>query len=125
MNSADKSISLIDSALRRRFDFIEYVPNLSLVSDEKLKSVLEKLNKGIASELNSTDLLIGHSYFMHKTVDDLCDVMNRSIIPLLYEYFFDNKKKVEDQIKKAIEGLDFEIKTESVGRIKLVKKVGE
>ena len=62
---------------------------------------------------------------MNRSVDDLCDIMNRSIIPLLYEYFFDNKKKVEDQIKKAVDGLDVEIKTESMGRIKLVKKVGE
>lgn len=125
MNSADKSISLIDAALRRRFEFVEYVPNLSLIADEKLKTVLDRLNKGIATDLNSTDLLVGHSYFMNRSADDLCDIMNRSIIPLLYEYFFDNKKKVEDQIKKAIEGMDVEIKTESMGRIKLVKKVGE
>ena len=85
MNSADKSISLIDTALRRRFEFVEYVPNLQLVSDDKLKKVLETLNKGIATELSSTDLLIGHSYFMGKKADDLCDIMNRSIIPLLYE----------------------------------------
>lgn len=122
MNSADKSISLIDTALRRRFVFIEYVPNLQLVSDEKLKKVLGTLNKGIASELNSTDLLVGHSYFMNKSEEDLCDIMNRSIIPLLYEYFFDNHKKVEAQIKKAIEGMDVEIESSSIGRIKLVKK---
>ena len=125
MNSADKSISLIDTALRRRFDFVEYVPNLKLVSDDKLRAVLETLNKGIATELNSTDLLVGHSYFMGKTADDLCDIMNRSIIPLLYEYFFDNHKKVEAQIKKAIEGMDVEIESSSAGRIKLVKKGAE
>ena len=122
MNSADKSISLIDTALRRRFVFIEYTPNLQLVSDIKLRKVLETINAGIAAELNSTDLLVGHSYFMGKSEDDLCDIMNRSIIPLLYEYFFDNHKKVEAQVKKAIEGLNVEIESSSIGRIKLVKK---
>lgn len=125
MNSADKSISLIDTALRRRFEFVEYVPNLELISDNKLKNVLKTLNDGIAKELNSTDLLVGHSYFMGKTADDLCEIMNRSIIPLLYEYFFDNHKKVEAQIKKAIEGMDVEIESSSIGRIKLIKKGAE
>ena len=122
MNSADKSISLIDTALRRRFTFIEFVPNLDLIEDDKLKKVLEKLNNGIVSELNSTDLLVGHSFFMNKTADDMCDIMNHNIIPLLYEYFFDNQKKVEAQITKAIEGMDVEIKHSPMGRIKLVKK---
>lgn len=122
MNSADKSISLIDTALRRRFEFIEYVPNLKLISDPQLRTVLEKLNSGIADELNSTDLLVGHSYFMGKKADDVCDIMNRSIIPLLYEYFFDNEKKVEAQIKKAVEGLNVEVNVSKAGRIKLVKK---
>lgn len=122
MNSADKSISLIDTALRRRFEFVEYVPNLTLIADEKLKTVLEKLNSGIAVELNSTDLLVGHSYFMNKSQDDICEIMNRSIIPLLYEYFFDNHKKVEAQVKKAVEGMDVEIESSTIGRIKLKKK---
>lgn len=125
MNSADKSISLIDTALRRRFDFIEFEPKASLVADLSLRKVLERLNGNIAGELGSTDLLIGHSYFMNKKIDDLCDIMNRNIIPLLYEYFFDNQKKVEAQVKAAIEGFDVAIKTGTVGRIKLVKKGAE
>lgn len=122
MNSADKSISLIDTALRRRFEFVEFVPDLTLVSDSKLKSVLEKLNDGISKELNSTDLLVGHSYFINKSIDDICNIMNRSIIPLLYEYFFDNKNKVEVQLKSALEGLDVEIISNTMGRIKIKKK---
>lgn len=124
MNSADKSISLIDTALRRRFKFIEFTPDLSLIDDTKLKSVLEKLNKGIAAELNSTDLLIGHSYFISKSINDICEIMNGSIIPLLYEYFFDNKNKVEAQLKTALEGIDVEIKSNSMGRIKIQEKEG-
>lgn len=122
MNSADKSISLIDTALRRRFEFIEFVPDLSLISDMKLRTVLEKLNGNISRELNSTDLLVGHSYFINKSVDDICDIMNRSIIPLLYEYFFDNKNKVEMQLKSALEDLDVEIIPNLMGRIKIQKK---
>jgi len=122
MNSADKSISLIDTALRRRFDFVEYEPKAQLVADAGLRDVLIKLNKGISDELRSTDLLIGHSYFMNKSIEDLCNIMNRHIIPLLYEYFFDDQKKVEAQIKTATDGYPVVVKAGSVGRIKLVKK---
>lgn len=122
MNSADKSISLIDTALRRRFDFVEFVPDLTLISDTKLKAVLKKLNEGIEKELNSTDLLVGHSYFINKSADDICTIMNRNIIPLLYEYFFDNKNKVEAQLKSALEDLDVEIISNTMGRIKIKKK---
>lgn len=122
MNSADKSISLIDTALRRRFEFIEFVPDLSLVADENLRKVLEKLNKGISTELNSTDLLVGHSYFINKDATDICSIMNRNIIPLLYEYFFDNKNKVEAQLKTCLEDLNVEIVPNSMGRVKIQNK---
>lgn len=122
MNSADKSISLIDTALRRRFEFIEATPKSETVGDSTLRTVLERLNKGLVEELDSTDLLIGHAYFIGKTSSDLCDIMNHAIIPLLYEYFYDNAKKVKDQIKKAVDGLAVEIEDTKVGRIRLIKK---
>ncbi|MBE6701429.1 MAG: AAA family ATPase [Ruminococcaceae bacterium] len=122
MNSADKSISLIDTALRRRFKFVEFEPDLSLITDVKLRTVLEKLNNGISEELHSTDLLVGHSYFINKTTDDICDIMNHSIIPLLYEYFFDKSNKVEAHLKASLEELDIEILSGSMGRIKIKKK---
>lgn len=122
MNSADKSISLIDSALRRRFEFVEITPRYDVVEDSKMREILERLNIGLADELDSTDLLIGHAYFIGKSCNELCTVMNRSIIPLLYEYFYDNAKKVKDLVNKAIEGYEFEIVDVKVGRIKLVEK---
>ena len=125
MNSADKSISMIDTALRRRFDFVEFVPNLSLVSNAILRNVLKTLNEGIEDQLKSSDLLIGHSYFIGKTEKDLASIMNRSIVPLLYEYFFDDKNKVQLQLKKALEGLDYEVVNASMGRLKVVKKAGK
>lgn len=121
MNSADKSISLIDAALRRRFDFIEQKPEISLIGDATLKSVLENINIGLVESLDSTDLLVGHSYFINKLEKDLKDILNNNIIPLLYEYFYDDRKKVatllNDAIKKS--GAKLEIIDEKVGRLRV------
>lgn len=122
MNSADKSISLIDAALRRRFSFVEQRPDVELVEDATLQSVLRKLNSLLADELESSDLLIGHSYFMNKSLDDLCSILNNSIVPLLYEYFYDNKKKVASVLKEAVDGMDIEIVDDKIGRLR-VKRV--
>lgn len=117
MNSADKSISLIDAALRRRFSFIEQRPNSSLVADPTLKKVFATINGVLVSELDSTDLLIGHSYFMNKVENDLCNILNNSIIPLLYEYFYDNRKKVANVLSEAIKNTNVVIVDEKVGRL--------
>ena len=124
MNSADKSISLIDAALRRRFDFIEQKPDSSLVHDSVLRMFLESINSNLVSELDSTDLLVGHSYFMNKSESDLCDILNYNIIPLLYEYFYDNRKKVAAILEKAIgaSGATIEVVNEKVGRLRVQKK---
>lgn len=119
MNSADKSISLIDTALRRRFEFIEVIPNKDLVDDITLKEVLERLNNSLVNELDSTDLLIGHAYFIKKTEKDLCNIMNRNIIPLLYEYFFDDSKKVKTLLTNVIDATKYAITDGKVGRLKI------
>lgn len=122
MNTADKSISLIDSALRRRFDFIEVAPNPSLIADTTLKVVLEKLNEYLEKKLNSTDLLIGHAFFINKTVDELTSIMNQKIIPLLYEYFFDNKQEVTNCVNSCLDGTEYKVDdTCSYKRISVVK----
>lgn len=121
MNSADKSISLIDAALRRRFEFIEQYPNASLVDDPTLRNVLSKINTILADSLESSDLLIGHSYFMGKTVDDLCAILNNSIIPLLYEYYYDNKKKVIGVLTDALKDLDIKIVDNKISRVRVEK----
>lgn len=109
MNSADKSISLIDAALRRRFEFIEQYPDVSLVKDETLRTVLKKINDKLADDLASSDLLIGHSYFMNKEESDLCKILNNSVIPLLYEYYYDDKKKVYSTLNIALKDLNYSI----------------
>lgn len=124
MNSADKSISLIDTAIRRRFDFIEMAPDAELVRDHKLKEVLVKLNSYLRKELRSTDLLIGHSYFMGKTISQLGEIMNRNIIPLLYEYFYDDEAKVRKALE-CIDGTEFEIDNKALGRVCIMKKESE
>ena len=100
MNSADKSISLVDAALRRRFDFIEMSPDSSLV-DREFRKFLDAINKYLINELCSKDLLIGHSYFIGKDVSDFAKIVNQNIVPLLYEYFFDDEKKVKKAIQDA------------------------
>lgn len=120
MNSADKSISLIDAALRRRFAFIEQHPDKTLVDDPVLRGVMKNLNELLADTLESSDLLIGHSYFMGKNKDALCTIMNNSIIPLLYEYFYDNKKKVKNVLNECLKGLDVEIKDDKISRVYVV-----
>ena len=72
-------------------------------------------------QLDSSDLLIGHAYFLNKTTNDLVEILNGNIIPLLYEYFFDNQKKVEAHIRSAIEGFNYELQSSNVGRVKIAK----
>ena len=87
----------------------------------KAEIVLHSANGYIRKELRSTDLLIGHAYFIGKSADDLGSIMNNSIIPLLYEYFYDDEAKV----KKALDCLadtDFVIDTAYRGRIRITKK---
>lgn len=86
MNTADKSIALIDIALRRRFQFIGMYPQYD---HEKLssedKDLLKSINEAIYEKKKSADFLIGHAYFMkdNKTKD----VIEQQVIPLLMEYF--------------------------------------
>lgn len=121
MNSADKSISLIDAALRRRFTFIEQKPDSSLVTDKMLQRILKELNLLLSERLESTDLLVGHSYFMNKSVSDLCDIMNHNIIPLLYEYFYDQRKRVKALLDDVIANTKapLTVEDDSIGRLRV------
>lgn len=126
MNSADKSISLIDAALRRRFEFVEQRPNNKLINDDDLKQIFINLNEYLAEKLKSSDLLIGHSYFMNSSINDLPRLMNNKVIPLLYEYFYDQKDKVKSAIAHALIGYETQVTMidDKIGRIR-VEKVSE
>jgi len=99
MNTADRSIALIDTALRRRFCFKEMMPNSSLLSVDihgiNLQLLLSKINERIEFLLDR-DHTIGHSFFM-KTIskNEICAVFKNKIIPLLQEYFYNDWEKVQ------------------------------
>ena len=91
MNSADRSIALLDLALRRRFKFLEVTPNSGLlgrVGEIDLQLLLDQLNQRITALLDK-DHQIGHSYFLKVIdLDDLRLVWYQDIVPLVEEYFY-------------------------------------
>ncbi len=105
MNTADKSIALLDIALRRRFEFVAMYPKYS-IDDHEIYDVdiLEKINKKII-EKKGHDFQIGHSYFMGVN-NDLIGRMNVKVIPLLLEYFMNDEKEVKEILTHA--GLEIE-----------------
>ncbi|MBX7491165.1 AAA family ATPase [Helicobacter sp. Faydin-H64] len=99
MNTADRSIALLDTALRRRFEFIEMMPNFELLNSNcagvDLKKLLEKLNQRITFLLDR-EHTIGHSFFMEaKNLENLKKIFSRKIIPLLQEYFYEDYAKID------------------------------
>ena len=103
MNTADRSVEALDSALRRRFEFEEMSPKPELLKDIKcegnidLEQLLLIINKRIEKLLDK-DNLIGHSYFMNTegklTLAQLKSIFKNKVIPLLQEYFYGDFAKI-------------------------------
>ncbi len=93
MNTADKSIALLDIALRRRFDFVPMYPLYEGLEKPIYDAeLLQKINNAILSRKNH-DFTIGHAYFMGNEYL-LENTLNRKVIPLLLEYFMNDEKEV-------------------------------
>lgn len=123
MNTADRSISYIDYALRRRFAFIPIKADKSAIekyyndnknSDCKDKAInlfekIEKLIKeNINKEFEADDIMIGHSYFMAQNFEELQNKLEYEIKPLLLEYFKDGILKSNKDLKYTINNLNYE-----------------
>ncbi len=100
MNTADRSIQLLDTALRRRFEFIEMMPDAdhSLIPENvagiALRKMLRTMNERITLLLDR-EHQIGHTYlFGADTVEKLAKFFQKRIFPLLQEYFFDDWSKI-------------------------------
>ena len=127
MNTADRSIALMDTALRRRFEFIEMMPDISLlknvvVEDNKdnennkeidIQKMLEKMNQRI-EVLYDREHTLGHAFFMplknkeKATLDQLDSIFKNKIIPLLQEYFYEDYEKI-----MLVLGIDLQNKDDS------------
>ena len=106
MNTADRSIALMDTALRRRFKFEEMLPNYDLlkdilVEDEGIKvnigAMLKAINERI-EYLYDREHTIGHAVFLelkeNNNIDKLENIFKKSVIPLLQEYFYEDYEKI-------------------------------
>ncbi|MFB1029247.1 MAG: AAA family ATPase [Thauera sp.] len=121
MNTADRSLALLDTALRRRFDFVPLLPDTRAVKvpDEPhsaplaglvvstdvgeidVRRMLERINERIEA-LYDRDHCIGHAYFTHlwhktdgaQRFETLADTFRNRVLPLLEEYFFEDWRKI-------------------------------
>lgn len=117
MNTADRSLALVDYALRRRFVFVDLLPEfgesfqqfllekgVSEIFLNKIIRVFESLNRTIEKDRNlGKGFAIGHSYFSQPQIpetDWYKAIITYEIAPSLREYWFDNEEKAEDEIQK-------------------------
>ncbi len=120
MNTADRSIATLDTALRRRFSFVEMMPDTDvlenvIVEGVNISKMLTKMNKRI-EVLFDREHTIGHAYFINltnsSTIDELAEIFENKIIPLLQEYFYEDYERIrlvlaDNQVDQADKTLQF------------------
>ena len=125
MNTADRSLALMDYALRRRFSFVEVLPAFNNdtfieyknnINNKYFNKVIDKiidLNNEISNDVSLGDgFMIGHSYFcnlINNYEENLKSVLKFDILPMIREYWFDNRDmrdKWESEINKLIKNED-------------------
>ncbi len=103
MNTADRSLVQLDAALRRRFSFVEMMPDYTVLAGKKAGAVdvarmLATINERI-SALIDREHTIGHAYFTslneNSTVEELAAIFKNKVVPLLQEYFYDDYEAIE------------------------------
>ena len=137
MNTADRSIALLDTALRRRFEFIEMLPNPSELEkiscgdgEIDLKELLKAMNNRIEFLLDR-ERTIGHAFLIDvKNLSDLKAVFKNKILPLLQEYFYDDYAKINAVLNdngmlesKTISNMKISLSDEFVDSEKKVWKI--
>jgi 5-methylcytosine-specific restriction protein B len=107
MNTADRSIALLDTALRRRFGFIELMPDIVILKDASVESIvlgpwLEVLNSKICQNIgrDARNLQIGHAYFLENgrpinNFGKLRQIIRDDILPLIQEYCYEDYQTLE------------------------------
>ncbi|MCW0185027.1 AAA family ATPase [Campylobacter lari] len=104
MNTADRSITSLDTALRRRFEFIEMIPKPNVLSDNcegiNLQELLKAINTRIEYLLDR-EKTIGHAFFIGiENLEKLKNVFQNKIIPLLQEYFYNDYALIDAVLNK-------------------------
>lgn len=142
MNTADRSIALMDTALRRRFSFVEMMPNYKELekiqvnnADIQLNKLLEAINTRIEYLLDR-ERTIGHAFFFENakkdeisqdkeryitTLDNLKIIFKNKIIPLLQEYFCDDYEKIKSVLNDDENKFIEVVKSEENPYIKTMK----
>lgn len=124
MNTADRSVGNIDYAIRRRFAFIDILPNRDIVAQQNLKETIDLFDKvaalfvesilaipeqwkpssHLSSDFLAKDVMLGHSYFLAASNEQLELKYRYEILPILNEYIRDGilNKSAEEEIKKIL-----------------------
>ncbi len=112
MNTADRSIALLDTALRRRFEFKNTPPDPSKLSADlggvNLRNLLTNLNKTLKDKFDA-DHQVGHAWFpldgkKGATIEKVIEAFNNKILPLLDEWFYDDEKGKLELVSQFTEG---------------------